>query len=298
LKRSGTCETSRENEQNKASGPKKRHAMLTHKHLIEDIDRTALKKTEFAVWWIGQHSFVVKTCDMVLYFDPFLSEHPRRMLAPLLYPGEITHADLIFGSHDHTDHIDHGALKLIALAKETTKFVFPDLLCRDLSEKLEIPFNRIIALDDNQSVDYGSVRITGIAASHEFLDQDPSTLRYPYLGYVVETEDLTIYHSGDTCLYEGIFPRLKKWHFDLAFLPINGRDAKRFGRGCMGNMTFQEAADLAGILTPDVTIPGHYGMFANNTIDPMLFSEYMTSKYPRLKITLCKPGEKYTFQAK
>ena len=140
------------------------------------------------------------------------------------------------------------------------------------------------------------VRITGIAASHEFLDQDPATLRYPYLGYVLETQDLTIYHSGDTCLYEGMQTRLKKWHFDLAFLPINGRDARRLRAGCIGNMTHQEAADLAGVLKPGVTIPGHYGMFANNTIDPQLFSDYMAVKYPDLKVTLCKPGEKHTFQ--
>ena len=48
--------------------------MLTHKQLIDDIDQAILEKTEFAVWWLGQHSFVTKVKGKILYFDPFLSE--------------------------------------------------------------------------------------------------------------------------------------------------------------------------------------------------------------------------------
>ncbi len=75
-------------------------------------------------------------------------------------------------------------------------------------------------------------------------------------------------------------------------LPINGRDAKRLSSGCIGNMTYQEAADLAGALGPRLTIPAHYDMFAENSEDPALFDNYMRVKYPALKVCVCEHGSK------
>lgn len=264
--------------------------MLSHDELLNDIDECDLESGTSAIWWLGQHSFIVKLADRVLYFDPFLSEHPSRLLPPLLDADEITHADLVFGSHDHTDHIDHPALKKIAQSSPNATFIFPESLGSRLSGKLGIDRERIIGLDDGYTIDIDGLTISAIPAAHEFLDYDAASEHYPYLGYIVEYENRTIYHSGDTCIYEGLLSRLKQWTFDLVFLPINGRDAKRLSTGCIGNMTYQEAADLAGTLTPGITIPGHYGMFKNNTIDPTLFADYMAVKYPDLKVHLCEPG--------
>ena len=41
-------------------------------------------------------------------------------------------------------------------------------------------------------------------------------------------------------------------------------DAKRYRQNCIGNMTYQEAADLAGEIDPQMVIPGHWDMFADN----------------------------------
>ena len=64
-----------------------------------------------------------------------------------------------------------------------------------------------------------------------------------------------------------------------ALLPINGRDAERYRRNCIGNMTFQEAADLAGELQPELALPGHWDMFADNPGNPDAFVDYLTVKY-------------------
>ena len=62
-------------------------------------------------------------------------------------------------------------------------------------------------------------------------------------------------------------------------IPINGRDARRLLRNCIGNMTYQEAADLAGDVQPGLVIPGHWDMFADNSADPDLFKDYLKAKY-------------------
>jgi L-ascorbate metabolism protein UlaG (beta-lactamase superfamily) len=76
-------------------------------------------------------------------------------------------------------------------------------------------------------------------------------------------------------------PKLQAAGFiDAVLLPINGRDAERYRRDCIGNMTFQEAADLAGELRPGLAIPGHWDMFADNPGDPDAFLDYLDAKYP------------------
>ena len=67
---------------------------------------------------------------------------------------------------------------------------------------------------------------------------------------------------------------------DAAILPINGRDGERYRRSCIGNMTFQEAADLTGELGLRTVIPGHWDMFADNPGDPEAFADYLDAKYP------------------
>ena len=67
--------------------------------------------------------------------------------------------------------------------------------------------------------------------------------------------------------------------------------AKRYAANCIGNMTYQEAADLAGWCWTKCVIPAHYDMFAMNQEDPQLFLDYMAVKYPEIKTEKLDPGE-------
>jgi L-ascorbate metabolism protein UlaG (beta-lactamase superfamily) len=90
---------------------------------------------------------------------------------------------------------------------------------------------------------------------------------------------------------------LRAWKLDLAFLPINGRDARRLKANCIGNMTYQEAADLAGALKPRVVVPAHYDMFEFNSANPDDFVEYVHVKYPRQRLVAPRHGERVLLKA-
>ncbi len=267
--------------------------MLTGPALIADIADCRVPAGSLAFWWLGQHSFIVKSAHAVLYLDPFLTPLPDRQVPPLLRPEEIGNADLILGTHDHLDHIDRGVWPALAAASPQAVFVVPELLREGLARDLGLPVSRFLGLDDGTAVERCGVRITGVAAAHEFLDRDAASGRYPYLGFVVEADGCTLYHAGDCCVYEGLLTRLRRWQFDLVLLPINGRDAKRYAANCIGNMTYQEAADLAGALAPRLTVPAHWDMFAMNSQDPAAFLDYMRVKYPALATLRCEYGRRY-----
>lgn len=261
--------------------------------LIADIDAAQPQAGELAVWWLGQHSFVAKTGQTIIYIDPFLSAHPKRQVASLIAPELVQHADIIIGSHDHTDHIDRAIWPTLAAASPQAKFIVPDLLREGLAADFGIPLERLIGMDDGQSLEIAGVKLSALASAHEFLDQDAASGRYPYLGFVFEANGCTWYHPGDTVWYEGLQTKLRAWaHYDLMLLPINGRSADQLRRNIIGNMTYQEAADLSCPLKPRVVIPTHYEMFAGNTADPELFRDYVAVKYPGQVAHRCRHGER------
>ena len=97
--------------------------MKTGSDLLTDIDNLALKPGSLAFWWWGQMSYVVKVGGKVLYFDPYLAPRSSRTVPPLAEATAIRHADWVFGSHDHSDHIDPVAIQGIAAASPQARFV-------------------------------------------------------------------------------------------------------------------------------------------------------------------------------
>ncbi len=145
-------------------------------------------------------------------------------------------------------------------------------------------------MNDGDSFSFGGITVHALPAAHEFLSPDPETGLHPFLQYIIEGNGLRIYHAGDTLRYEGLLPRLQAFGpLDAAILPINGRDGARYRRNCIGNMTFQEAADLAGELRPRLVIPGHLDLFADNPGDPDAFMNYLDAKYEG-RVPCVSPG--------
>jgi L-ascorbate metabolism protein UlaG (beta-lactamase superfamily) len=111
-------------------------------------------------------------------------------------------------------------------------------------------------------------RVCALPSAHEGLDTDEAG-HHLYLGYVVESEGLRLYHSGDSLAYDGLADRLAGDRVDVLFLPINGRDP---ARGVPGNMSAAEAIDLAARVRPRFVVPHHYDMFTFNTVPVATFA--------------------------
>jgi L-ascorbate metabolism protein UlaG (beta-lactamase superfamily) len=227
----------------------------------------------------------------VIAIDAYVSPSDGRNVPPLFQPSELTNADAIIGTHDHGDHIDRPSWPELAAASPKAVFVVPAMVKDAVMADLNLPASRVAGLDDGLSTTINEVKITAVPAAHELLVIDPETGFHECLGVVLEGNGFCLYHAGDTCIYEGIQARLRNWSIDLAFLPINGRDAKRLQSGCIGNMTFQEAVDLAGAIKPGLVVPTHFEMFDGNTENPELFMDYIRVKYPQLNAQVPIHGE-------
>jgi L-ascorbate 6-phosphate lactonase len=271
----------------------KRRCMKTGLELIKDINECTVTYGEVAFWWLGQMGYAIKIGSTILYIDSYLEDNERRSIPPLLEPSEVINADVILGTHDHSDHIDRSSWNQMSKSSPNAKFITPNLVLSSVPKDLNMNENRFIGLNDGISVNLCGITITGIASAHELLNQDEKTGEYPCLGYIIEGNGVKIYHAGDTCIYPNLYEKLKGFgHFDAIFLPINGRDAIRLESNIIGNMTYQEAVDLAGYLEPGLVVPGHYEMFSHNSENPELFMNYLKVKYPRIKAWVGIHGER------
>ena len=254
--------------------------------ILDDFNTLELKYKEYAILPLGQHSFAVKTAAHTIWLDPFLSNLEGRLIPAICKAEEITAADLITGSHDHADHIDRPALPDMVKASADSFFVFPKAISVE-----EVPPERTIKINDGECAEHNGIKISAVASAHEFLEMDQNG-NYHALGYVIECDGVKFYHSGDCCIYEGLLTKLRQHgHFNFVFLPINGRDAVRYLAGCIGNMTWQEAVDLAGNIDVETAIPAHFDMFAFNSENPQKFADYYAAKYPAGKSVIPVPGK-------
>ncbi len=245
-----------------------------------------------ALWWMGQMGLWIRVGETLISVDYFAAELEDRQTPPPVPAGEVSAVQLFLGTHDHLDHIDRESWKIWARTCPEACFVIPEAHRAALVAE-GLPSARLLGLTHGQTVRVGEITIHAVAAAHEFLDRDPVTGLYPHLQYVIEGNGIRIYHAGDTVRYEGMLPALQALGpVDAALLPINGRDARRYRDNCIGNMTYQEAADLAGELRPGLVIPGHWDMFAHNSENPEAFADYIAAKYGhRVPCRIPKIGE-------
>ena len=246
-----------------------------------------------ALYWLGQMGLLIDTGNTRICVDYFASPLDGRQTPPPFQADKLTGIDMFLGTHDHIDHIDHEAWKIWAKNNPGAKFIFPRSHMDSVLSDGVSPSNAI-GMNDGESYSSGDVTIHAISASHEFLDRDESTGLYPYLQYIIEANGVRIHHAGDTVRYEGMLSKIRAFgSIDAQLLPINGRDAKRYRMDFIGNMTYQEAADLAGEVEPKIVIPGHWDMFDINGEDPSLFADYLDAKYgSKIKCIIPKVMEK------
>ena len=235
----------------------------------------------FLLWWFGQSGFGIRYRDEMIVLDPYLSDSltrkyaktdkPHVRIKPIfIEPVWLAQSliTVVTASHHHTDHLDPDTLRPIMATflqwKHPLPFVVPEAWRALAAERAGLPTEDVTGLDEGASTLTGSFEIIAVPAAHETIDRDADG-HCQYLGYVIRFGQWSIYHSGDTVLYDGMIDRLRPLNIDLALLPINGRAPER---RVAGNLNGREAAQLAKDIRAKLVIPCHYDMFEFNTADP------------------------------
>jgi L-ascorbate metabolism protein UlaG (beta-lactamase superfamily) len=181
---------------------------------------------------------------------------------------------------------------LIPLIKNNPqiKFIIPEANRQFVTDRVQCPVNFPLGLNEDESVTVGAFTFYGVPASHNDIERDEYD-RCKFMGYVIRFGPWTVYHSGDTILFDGMAELLNPFNIDVALLPINGNDPSR---GVAGNLNTKEAAELGKAIGAGIVIPCHYNMFTFNTANPDEFASHAEALGQRYEIL--QPGGHFSSQ--
>lgn len=269
--------------------------------LLNDISQARKDESgTLHTWWLGQSGFLVMCQGKTVLFDPYLSdsltrkyEHTDkphvRITEQVIDPLLLTDINIVTSSHNHTDHLDQETLTAIFEANPEVQFIIPEANREFVATRLACDPDWPIGMNDGSSIEIDSFTFHGLASAHDELKTNDKG-QHHFLGFIMNLGPWTIYHSGDTRMYDGLVDRLNKHSIDLAFLPINGYNPER---RVAGNLNAEEAAQLAVECQIGTSIPHHYDMFEFNTADPIDFGTACSKRNVRCHII--RNGEKATF---
>ncbi len=251
-----------------------------------EISRAHVPERGVTFFWLGQGGFAFKTDkDEVLVVDPYISDACKtpRLVPPALVPRNVRGdreqcqktlmPNYILCTHDHLDHTDPDALPELAETSQAI-FVGPPLSCKVFREK-GVPDNRIMEMSRGDTKSLGSVKVTAVYAKHS---EDS-------VGYVLDFGGVKVYVTGDT-LYDPKLAEVASLKPDILMPCINGK---------WGNMNVSEAVRLTTQIQPKVVAPMHWGMFAQNTVDPQVFVMAAKDGGVKCKILLMEHMGCYVF---
>ncbi len=204
------------------------------------------------ITWLGQSGYLLQCENTTICLDAYLSDavyyaSGKKRLVEVPVSAEEISADAVICTHDHLDHLDPETVRI--LAKTGAVFLAPE----DCREKMvSLGVKKYTAFEEESVWTVGPFKIEAVFAHHTV----------PAMGVMITCRGKKLYFSGDT-FYHPRLALLKEHRPDYMFICINGK---------LGNMNVEEAVRLTGEIKPGIAVPNHYGMFAENTEDPELFT--------------------------
>jgi L-ascorbate metabolism protein UlaG (beta-lactamase superfamily) len=221
------------------------------------------------VRFLGHACFELSDGDATVLIDPFLTGNPKAAIG-----AEDAAATTILLTHGHSDHIGD----TVAIAKRTGAPVVAIVeLAGELGQEgLDV---RDPNLGGTVKFDWGWVKL--VPAWHTSTTPK-GTVNTP-AGLLINFENTTIYHLGDTCLFSDMALVGKRTPIDVALMCIGGHYT----------MDRTDAVDAAELIGAKTVIPCHYNTFPPIETDAEAFKSDVESA-TQSNVVVLEPGQSHS----
>ncbi|WP_411963540.1 MBL fold metallo-hydrolase [Haloferax sp. YSMS24] len=252
-----------------------------------------------AIWYLGCNGFVLKGSEgTTVFIDPYvgIGSPPRtvRMIPVPFDPEDVTEADAILATHEHTDHV-HGPSQAPILENTGATFVAPD-------DSISVAYDDEAWFDDYdlsddqfEEISEGDTIEIGEFTVHVEPAYDPDAT-HP-VSYVFEHESGTFFHGGDTKPAEEFTDIGERYDIDLGILAF----------GTVGNIADKQTGEpvrtkwyndenqiieAASDLNLDRLLPSHWDMWKGMTSDPKVLHHHAKSFAAPQSLELVEIGDR------
>jgi L-ascorbate metabolism protein UlaG (beta-lactamase superfamily) len=204
-----------------------------------------MKFNNINIDWLGHASFKIKT-NKIIYIDPFKINNNEP-------------ADIILITHSHYDHCSLEDIKKI-LKQETIILGPIDIQSKISKLSYDIKFQPI---SPGKNLKIEEIKVQSYPAYN--IDKKFHPKNNEWLGYLIEIENLRIFHAGDS----DVTPELQDLkNIHILILPVGGTYT----------MNAKEAASLTNIIKPKVAIPMHFGSIIGDKKDALEFKNLVKTQ--------------------
>jgi len=209
-----------------------------------EIDVIPTSAGELAITFIGHGSLMMTFKGKVIHIDPVSSEADYASLPK---------ADIVFLTHEHSDHLDESALA--KLRTDKTIIVLAKLCSTQIKGGI------VMRNGETQTID--GLKVEAVAAYNLLHKRSNGEVFHPKgngNGYILNFGDTRVYVAGDT---ENT-PEMKGLqNITIAFLPMN----------LPYTMTPEMVADAVRAFRPRILYPYHFGKTDTSKIVELLKGE-------------------------
>lgn len=222
------------------------------------------------VTWYGHAVTLIKTDQVSLLIDPFLTGNDKAPIGP-----DAMSPDVIAITHGHADHVGDA----VKIAKRTGALCIANFEIVSYLQSQGVDHVHPLHIGGGYNFDWGRLKLT--IAHHGSALPDGSYGGAP-AGILLSMEGKTFYHAGDT----GLFFDMKligDAGIDLAFLPIGDNFT-------MGPDDAHRALEL---LRPRIVVPIHFDTFEVIAQDAQVWVDRARQRYD-VDARLLAPGDAIT----
>ncbi len=216
---------------------------------------------------LGHAAFKVETSQYTFFIDPWIAGNPA---SPYKTYKEIEKVDFVLVTHDHADHGLEDAVRICKKTKATFVGVFE---LAQLAGKKGCSF---LGGNIGGEIQKDDVKIYFAPAIHS------SNIATP-CGFVINTPEVTFYHTGDTAFYSDMEYLSRLYDIGVMAVPI-----------CSNYMMgITEAVWAVEKVKPKFVIPCHYDEIPILNANPEVFKK-IASSFSQVEIL--KAGEEKSFE--
>jgi L-ascorbate metabolism protein UlaG (beta-lactamase superfamily) len=217
---------------------------------------------ETAITFIGHSSFFVQVGGKNFVIDPNFAKWLfilKRLRRPGLHIKDLPPIDAVLVTHAHFDHLHRPSLRAIARATRRRTGHRPEIIVAEHMGDLvsDLGFGKVTELRWWESLDVNGVEITHTPANH-WGARVLRDMHRGFGGYVLRSDDIGVYHAGDTAYFNGFHEIGRRLEPGIALMPIGAYHPPSFR-----NVHMDPSDALRGFidLGADYMIPMHYGTF-------------------------------------